>query len=171
MLPDCLKQGWHTLWYSETFVKQSVCLPMCLAGGRWWSWPETLPVVHSTHDICGWACQPFAQTIYQLLPLPASTPFSFYFPGGYTGFPQSWKVRESHGKIYGHGKSWKKSWKIKKMSKVMEKWTFYPNSGPKIIQDMVLLKIVQWWISPEKFARIPTAQMVMENHYFFPHLH
>ena len=39
-----------------------------------------------------------------------------------TGFPQSWKVRESHGKNCGHGKSWKshgksekyqKSWKIK----------------------------------------------------------
>ena len=24
-----------------------------------------------------------------------------------SGFPQSWKVRESHGKICGHGKSWK----------------------------------------------------------------
>ena len=33
------------------------------------------------------------------------------------GFPQSWKVRESHKKICGHGKSWK----ITNLSKVIEK--------------------------------------------------
>ena len=27
--------------------------------------------------------------------------------GGHSGFPQTWKVRESHGKICGYGKSWK----------------------------------------------------------------
>ena len=57
--------------------------------------------------------------------------FTGTFPKKYTpltGFPQSWKVRESHGKICGQRKSLKSHGKSKK---VMEKCKFYPNSHSK----------------------------------------
>ena len=59
-------------------------------------------------------------------------------------------VMESHGK----SKKYQKSWKSKNFTLIRVQ---------NIVRDMVLLKIAQRWISTEKFARISTAEMVMEN--------
>ena len=102
---------------------------------------------------------------------------------------------ESYGKISGPGKSWK----ITKISKVMEKnhnsqgkswknlWSRKVMENNKnikswksqnftlicvqnIVRDMAFFKIVRRCILPEKFARISTAEMVMENCEFYPNL-
>ena len=72
---------------------------------------------------------------------------------------------ESQGKSWKNLWSWKvmeKSWKITKISKVMEKQKFYPNLHQNIVRYMMFLKIVQRWISSEKFARISTSETVIE---------
>ena len=56
----------------------------------------------------------------------------------FSGFPQSWKVRESHGKIYGHGKSWKSHGKFKKYQKSWKSKNFTPIRVQNIVTDLVL---------------------------------
>ena len=55
-------------------------------------------------------------------------------------------VKESHGKI--------------KISRVMESEIFYLIRIQNITRDTVVSKLGLWWISREKFARIPNAEMV-----------
>ena len=54
-----------------------------------------------------------------------------------TGFTQSWKVRKSHVKMCGHGKSLK----ITKIRKVMEKYKFSPNSRSKYSKRCVSFQV------------------------------
>ena len=63
-----------------------------------------------------------------------------------------------------------KSWKIKKMSKVMEKLKFYPNSRAKYSQRYGIFQNFPVMNSHKKFSGIPTVEMVMENSKFYPNL-
>ena len=59
----------------------------------------------------------------------------------------------------------KKSWKIqkKKISKVIQKEKLYPNLGSIHSHRYGSFQIVEIRISFEKFERIPTGEMVIEN--------
>ena len=77
-------------------------------------------------------------------------------------------VGESHGKIYGHGKSWKSLGKSRKCQKSWKSENFTLICIQNIVKDKVVYEIGQWGISHEKFARIPMAEMVMENCKLYP---
>ena len=63
---------------------------------------------------------------------------------------------ESHGK-----RQYQKSWKSKNFSLTL---------AQSIVTDMIVSKIVQFRISHEKFVRIPSVEMVMENRKFYLNL-
>ena len=58
-------------------------------------------------------------------------------------------IMESHGK----SKYYEISWKSKKFTQIR---------AQNIFNDVVVSKADQWWISHEKFAGIPNAEMVIE---------
>ena len=54
-------------------------------------------------DLVIWLCRLVYMSQLNTKIISEKEKWGVFFPG----FPQSWKVRESHGKISGHGKSWK----------------------------------------------------------------
>ena len=83
-------------------------------------------------------------------------------------------VMESQGKSWKNLRSWKvmeKSWKITKISKVMENEKFYPNSHSKYSARYRIFQNYPVMNFSRKFLIIPTAEIVMENHSFYPNLH
>ena len=89
----------------------------------------------------------------------------------YTGFPQSWKSIEKHGKKYCHGKSWKshgnwaekiKSWKLKNILKKSSNFfTADHKLRTRSSDNSISTGVLQWFGYGGLSVYVPDSQFVM----------